>query len=93
MMMIRAALAAAVVLGLIAGPLGAEAQQAGKLVRIGLLDYGAADPRWNAFRERLRELGYVEGQHVIFEPRWGTDKWADFEAWPPSWSVRRSTSW
>ena len=50
---------------------GAQEYKAGKVWRIGLLDYGASDPRWNAFRERLRELGYVEGQHVIFEPRWG----------------------
>jgi hypothetical protein len=36
------------------------AQQAGKVVRIGLLDYGAPNPsalaRWKAFRDRLREL-------------------------------------
>ncbi len=60
--------------GLLAAPLVAEAQQ-GKVVRIGLLDYGGSDPagaaRWKAFRERLRELGYAEGQNVVFEPRWG----------------------
>src|SRR3989442_612691 len=71
MMMIRAAFAVALAVRLLALPLASEAQQAGKVWRIGLLDYGASDPRWNAFRERLRELGYVEGQHVIFEPRWG----------------------
>jgi putative ABC transport system substrate-binding protein len=52
---------------------GAEAQ--GKVVRIGLLDFSASNPssdaRWKALRERLRELGYVEGQNVVFEPRWG----------------------
>jgi putative ABC transport system substrate-binding protein len=62
-------------LGLLAVPLGAQAQQVGKVVRIGLLSYAASDPastaRWNAFRERLRELGYVEGQNVVFEARWG----------------------
>jgi ABC-type uncharacterized transport system substrate-binding protein len=67
-------------LGTLAGsvlvaPLAAEAQQPGKVVRIGLLDYAASGPasvaRWKAFRERLRELGYVEGQNVVFEPRWG----------------------
>ena len=60
--------------GLLAAPLGAEAQP-GKLVRIGLLDYGdsnsSSGARWKAFRERLRELGYVDGQNVVFEPRWG----------------------
>ena len=60
--------------GLLAAPRAAEAQQAGKVYRIGLLDYSAPDPArqawWNAFRQRMRELGYVEGQNVTFEPRW-----------------------
>ncbi len=60
--------------GLLAAPLRSEAQQAGKAYRIGLLDYSAPDPArqawWNAFRQRMRELGYVEGQNVSFEPRW-----------------------
>jgi putative ABC transport system substrate-binding protein len=60
---------------LLAAPLAAEGQPAGKVVRIGLLDYAASDPasaaRWKAFREQLHGLGYVEGQNVVFEPRWG----------------------
>jgi ABC-type uncharacterized transport system substrate-binding protein len=52
-----------------------EAQQAGRVYRIGLLDYSSAESGrlewWAAFRERLRELGYVEGRNVMFEPRWG----------------------
>jgi len=60
--------------GLLAGSLAAEAQQAGKVYRIGLLDYSAPDPArqewWKAFRKRMRQLGYVEGQNVRFEPRW-----------------------
>jgi putative ABC transport system substrate-binding protein len=59
--------------GLLAAPLAVTAQQA-KVWRIGLLDY-ASDPasssRWKALRDRLRELGYVEGQKVLFESRWG----------------------
>ncbi len=61
--------------GLLAAPLAAESQQAGKVWRIGLLSYAASDSggaaRWKAFREQLRELGYVEGQNVFFESRWG----------------------
>jgi putative tryptophan/tyrosine transport system substrate-binding protein len=61
--------------GLVAAPLAAEAQQGGKVYRIGLLDYATPDPGrqawWNAFRQRMREFGYVEGQNVGFEPRWG----------------------
>src|SRR5713101_5556737 len=56
-------------------PAVASAQQPAKAWRIGLLDYAASDPagaaRWKAFREGLRELGYVEGQGVVFEARWG----------------------
>jgi putative ABC transport system substrate-binding protein len=63
------------ILGLLAAPLAAEAQQAGKVYRIGLLDYSEPDPArqawWNVFRQQMRELGYVEGQNVSFEPRWG----------------------
>jgi putative ABC transport system substrate-binding protein len=60
---------------LLAAPIVAEAQQAAKMVRIGLLSYAASGPasvaRWAALRARLRELGYVEGQNVSFEFRWG----------------------
>jgi putative ABC transport system substrate-binding protein len=60
---------------LLAAPLAAEAQPAGKVWRIGLLDYGSPDPArlawWRAFQDRLRELGYAEGQNVVFQPRWG----------------------
>ena len=59
----------------VATPAIATAQQPAKVWRIGLLDLAASDPagaaRWKAFRERLRELGYVEGQNVVFEARWG----------------------
>ena len=51
--------------GVLAAPRAAEAQQAGKVYRIGLLDYSAPDPArqawWNAFRQQMRQLGYVEG--------------------------------
>jgi ABC-type uncharacterized transport system substrate-binding protein len=52
-------------------PLAAEAQPAAKVYRIGFLETGKLRPHaWAAFRERLRELGYVEGQTVAFETRW-----------------------
>ena len=40
---------------------------------VGLLDHGSADARrhlWGALRQRLHELGYVEGRNVTFEGRW-----------------------
>jgi putative ABC transport system substrate-binding protein len=63
--------------GLLAAPLAAEAQPSGKVYRIGLLEYSTPDAArqawWNAFRQRMRELGYGEGQNVTFEPRWAQD--------------------
>ena len=53
--------------GLLAAPLAVEAQQAGKLPRLGILPPGPLAGRrhlWDAFRQGLRELGYVEGQNV-----------------------------
>ncbi len=44
-----------------------EAQQTGKVPRIGFLLPRTAVPE--EFRQRLRELGYVEGKNIIIEPR------------------------
>jgi putative ABC transport system substrate-binding protein len=64
-----------VAVGILAAPLGARAQTAGKVHRIGLFDHHAPEPArrewWNALRQRLRERGYVEGKNIIFESRWG----------------------
>ena len=61
--------------GLLAAPFAAEGQQARRVWRVGLLDYGSPGPArlawWRALQDKLRELGYVEGQNVVFEPRWG----------------------
>jgi putative ABC transport system substrate-binding protein len=70
-MLARAALTAAVTLGLLAAAPATDAQHPVKLHRVGYLETGAMRARpWDAFRERLRELGYVEGQTVAFEVRW-----------------------
>ncbi len=45
---------------------GAEAQQAGKMYRIGYLRVGPVD---EAFRQRLSELGYIEGKNITIELR------------------------
>src|SRR6516165_7718094 len=52
--------------GAAAWPLAARAQQQGKIPRIGIIDDA---PMWNAFREGLRDLGYLEGQNIAFEYR------------------------
>ncbi len=59
-------------LGLLAGPLPAEAQQAGKVYRVGWLRFLPSPPTTPihiTFRQRLRELGYVEGQNLVIEYR------------------------
>ncbi len=64
-------------LGLLAGSLPAEAQQTGKIPRIGLLVSGtptATVPLTDAFRGGLRELGYVEAKTIALEIRWGAGK-------------------
>src|SRR5262245_52029461 len=56
----------------LAAPLAAEAQGGTEPRRIGLLDTGSfagRAPLWGAFRQGMLELGYVEGQTVIFEAR------------------------
>jgi len=53
--------------GLLSAPLAAEAQQAGKVPRVGILSAGPLAPRlyrWEAFRQHLRDLGYTEGQNI-----------------------------
>jgi putative ABC transport system substrate-binding protein len=56
---------------LLAAPLAAEAQQAAKVPRIGYLVTNlAANPHLpEAFRQGLRDLGYVEGRNLVIEYR------------------------
>jgi putative tryptophan/tyrosine transport system substrate-binding protein len=67
-------------LGLLVAPLAAEAQQAGKVPRIGILVPGIEAPsfiipyRLEPFRRGLREGGYVEGQTIIVEYRFAGGK-------------------
>jgi putative ABC transport system substrate-binding protein len=70
----RRAFLASIAGGLLTAPLVAEAQQAGKVYRIGILgNVPLTDPEganlWGAFVQGLRELGYVEGQNITIEHR------------------------
>ena len=56
-----------------AAPLAAEAQQAGKVYRIGYLSTPtreSVEHGVEAFLRKLRELGWVDGQNLIIEYRW-----------------------
>ncbi len=57
--------------GFVAAPLAAEAQQAGKVPRIAYIR-AEAPPAADieAFRQGLREHGYVEGKNIVVEYRW-----------------------
>src|SRR5437773_3821248 len=60
-------------LSLLAAPLAADAQQAGKVPRIGFLGVTSSSDRpshLDAFRQRLRELGWVEGQNIVIDYRY-----------------------
>jgi putative tryptophan/tyrosine transport system substrate-binding protein len=55
----------------------AQAQQAEKIPRIGILEYRGPSDReqvWEAFRQSLRELGYVEGKNIAIESRFAEGK-------------------
>jgi putative ABC transport system substrate-binding protein len=59
----------------LAAPLAGEAQQAANTPRIGFLSASSfSEPRiqryFQAFRQGLRELGYVEGRNIAIESRW-----------------------
>src|SRR6266700_5523782 len=60
-------------LTLFAVPLAADAQQAGKVPRIGFLRVTSPSdrpPLLDAFRQGLRELGWVEGQNIVIDYRY-----------------------
>jgi len=63
-----------VALALLAVPLAADAQQAPKMAKIGWLHPAtpaATTHLLEAFRQGLRELGYVEGKTFVLLPRYG----------------------
>jgi len=80
-MISRRAFLGSVALRVLVPPLAAEAQQAGKVARVGFLSPGHpggvvdlnAPTAFNIIRQGLRDLGWIEGQTVIFEPRFARD--------------------
>jgi putative ABC transport system substrate-binding protein len=73
----RRRLVLALTAGALAAPLESFAQQPARIVRIGFLHPGSSqgsDIQLQAFRDGLRELGYVEGKNLQLEIRWGEGK-------------------
>jgi putative tryptophan/tyrosine transport system substrate-binding protein len=55
----------------------AHAQQAGKIPRIGFLDGSTASGSavlWDAFRQEMRKLGWIEGKNLTIEYRFAEQK-------------------
>jgi len=73
-MMERRAFIGAAAASLVSMPLAIEAQQSGKVPRLGYLAAPARSTRTqtllNSFLQGLRELGWVEGKDVAIEYRW-----------------------
>jgi len=61
---------------MLAAPLAAEAQQPGKVPRLGVLLYGTpeSDPNLAAFRQGLGDLGYVDSRNIKLEYRYAAGK-------------------
>src|SRR6266545_2129846 len=82
----RIGLAVILAVGLTLASLGtAAAQRPEKVPRVGYLSPGSSsDParlrRFEAFRQGLRELGYVEGQSITIESRWAEGKYERYSA-------------
>ncbi len=72
----RRAFIVAVTGALLAVPVAAEAQQTRKVPRVGVLGGQSLEtsPPILALRERLSELGYVEGGNIAIEWRWAQGK-------------------
>jgi putative ABC transport system substrate-binding protein len=69
----------AVILVLCATLEPAEAQQAAKIPRVGFLaPQGRSLPLFDAFRQGLADLGYVEGRNVVIEARFAEGQYERF---------------
>src|SRR5262249_29896118 len=66
-------LAVIITLGLAFAPLAIEAQESGKIYRIGYLSSGTATANAGlrqAFEDGLRDHGWIEGKNIAVEYRW-----------------------
>src|SRR6476661_10513357 len=66
----------ALLTGLLTGPLAVEAQQPPRAPRLGVL-VNADSPRVEAFRQGLREQGYIDGRNIVVDYRYASARSAD----------------
>jgi len=72
------AVAIALAIAFLAPPVAADGQPAAKIPPIGYLGAfspSASTPLLEAFRQGLRDLGYVEGQNIFIDYRWAEEKY------------------
>jgi putative ABC transport system substrate-binding protein len=74
-------------LGILLAPLAADGEQPAKIPRIGYFwpghPFSKTSPRLESFRQGLRDLGWVEGENIAIEYRWGegrTERFSDLAA-------------
>jgi hypothetical protein len=71
----------------------AEAQQTGKVFRIGYLDGGTASGMatilMDAFRHELSKLGWIEGKNITIEYRLRSISLPASPSWRRNWFVKR----
>jgi ABC-type uncharacterized transport system substrate-binding protein len=68
-------LAIVLTVSLVLAPYAADAQQPAKIPRIGFLSHSSGpNPDIDAFRQGLRELGWIEGQNIAVEYRWAAGR-------------------
>ena len=63
----------------VASPFAGWAQHAARVWRIGFITHSTNDPAYASLFERLRELGYVEGQNIIVERRYAEGRAERFQ--------------
>jgi putative ABC transport system substrate-binding protein len=83
--MTRFATLLVLLLAVLLGTAAAQSVEKERVPRVGYISWGSAsDPvrlrRLEAFRQGLRELGYVEGRDIALEPRWAEGKYDRYPA-------------
>jgi putative ABC transport system substrate-binding protein len=58
--------------------MAADAQRTAQVPRIGVLETNPSSKSLVSFKRGLQQLGYVEGESIVFEYRWANGKVAEF---------------